>query len=213
MLRRVLFLGLLAVALLGAPGCSASTAAPEELLQLLEAMSLEPGMVVADVGAGDGEWSEALAREVGPLGHVYSTEVDEDDLEDVNDRLERSGLDNFTTILGDQNGTGLSADCCDAVLVRLVYHHFTDPPRMISSLRSSLRDGAPLVVIEISPQEDWQPLPGVPERDGHGISMDDLIREMADGGFEVTARFDDWEGDEDHYGVVFRVATEDQQTD
>jgi len=126
-LLRLLFLALLALAL---PGCAASKAPPAELQQLPELMRLEPGMHVADVGAGDGEWSEALAQQVGPTGHVYATEVDEDDLDGIRDRLEMTGHGNFTVILGDQESTGLPADCCDAILLRLVYHHFTDPPRM-----------------------------------------------------------------------------------
>lgn len=195
---------LLVFTLVALAGCAPSKAAPAELQQLLKAMRLEPGMHVADVGAGNGEWSEALAREVGPDGHVYATEVDEDDLEELRERLEDVGLDNFTVTLGDQEGTGLRSDCCDAVLLRLVYHHFTDPPRMRESLRAALRTDALLVTIEISPQADWQPLPGVPERDGHGISIEDLVEEMTSDGFAVVTRFEDWEGDDDHYCVVFR---------
>ena len=197
-----LFLLTLAVVLL--PGCAAK-ASPAELEQLVEVLRLQPGMHVADVGAGDGEWSEKLLREVGPTGHAYSTEVDEDDLNGIRERLESTGLDNFTVLLGDQESIGLPDDCCDAILLRLVYHHFTDPPKMRESLLGALRDGALLLAVEITPQSGWNPLDGVPERDGHGISMDDLVDEMtADGSFEVVTRFDDWEGDDDHFGVVFR---------
>jgi precorrin-6B methylase 2 len=196
------------VALVALPGCAQSKAAPAELEQLVKAMRLQPGMHVADVGAGEGEWSEALAREVGPTGRVYATEVDEDDLEDIRERLASTGLDNFTVVLGNQETTGLSEDCCDAVLLRLVYHHFTDPASMREDLRAVLRPGSPLVVIDIRPQKSWQALDGVPERDGHGISPDDLIEEMIADGFEVVARFDEWEGDDDHFCVVFKDSAE-----
>ena len=207
MLFRAPLLRLLLLTLVAVPGCASSKPTPEELQHLLEVLRLEPDMHVADVGAGDGEWSEALAREVGPGGHVYATEVDEDDLDRIRERLESTGLDNFTAILGDDQTTGLPADCCDAILLRLVYHHFTDPPRMLESLREALRAEAPLVAVEITPQKFWERLPGVPERDGHGISMQDLIEEVTADGFEVVARFDDWEGDGDHYCVVFRKAS------
>jgi tRNA A58 N-methylase Trm61 len=46
------------------------------MLRLTEVLALEPGRVVADVGAGKGELTLALARKVGPGGHVYSTEID-----------------------------------------------------------------------------------------------------------------------------------------
>ena len=49
--------------------------------RLVEVLALREGMSVADVGAGDGEWAERLAGEVGPAGHVYATKIDDDDVE------------------------------------------------------------------------------------------------------------------------------------
>ena len=131
-IARGLALGCLLVA-----GCGGRLSAAEAD-RIAEVLRLEAGMTVADVGAGDGEWAVELARRVGENGHVYATEVDEDDLEDARERLEDTGLDNATTILGDQHDTGLPTDCCDAVLLRLVYHHFTDPAPMRASLRRAL---------------------------------------------------------------------------
>ena len=51
------------------------TIAPEPQ-RLFAALGLRAGLRVADVGAGDGEWAERLAREVGETGHVFATEVD-----------------------------------------------------------------------------------------------------------------------------------------
>ena len=161
-------------------------------------------MRVADVGAGDGEWSVELARRVGESGHVFATEVDEDDLEQTHDRLEQTGLGNSTVILGDQNDTGLPAGCCDAILLRLVYHHFTDPAPMRASLRRALKPGGLLAVIDILPQSHWRELEGVPDRGGHGIDPEELLAEMTGDGFEEVERYDDWGEEEDHYCIVFR---------
>lgn len=176
----------------------------DESEQIAQALGLHPGMRVADVGAGDGEWSEDLARRVGATGHVYATEVDEDDLEDMRERFEETGLDNVTSVLGDALDTGLPADCCDAILLRLVYHHFTDPAPMRSSLHQALRPGGLIAVVDILPQENWRELPGVPDRGGHGIPPADLVQEMTSDGFDLVARYDDWGSEEDHYCVVFR---------
>ena len=120
--------------------------------------------------------------------------------------MKEDGLKNVTTVLGTQDDTGLPPGCCDAILLRMVYHHFTDPARMRASLRSALRRGAPLVVIDTEPQKNWRHLEGVPERGGHGIKEEDLVREMTADGFEVAARHDDWPGDGERYCVVFRVS-------
>jgi SAM-dependent methyltransferase len=192
----------LAAVLLGAGGVA--LALSSETTRLVEALGLEAGMRVADVGAGDGEWSERLAREVGPTGHVYATEIEGHDVEEIRDRMRRSGLENVTAVLGTTTDTGLPEACCDAILLRMVYHHFTDPAPMRASLRRALRPGARLVVIDLQPDNGWGELPGVPDRGGHGIRDEDLISEMTSDGFEVVARYDDWSGSGDRYGVVFR---------
>lgn len=174
--------------------------------RLFAALGLKVGSRVADVGAGDGEWAERLAREVGPAGHVFATEVNETDLEKIARRAREAGLGNVSTILGTQTETGLPSGCCDGILLRMVYHHFAEPALMRQSLRAALRPGASLVIVDTEPQGNWQRLEGVPERGGHGIREEDLVREMTSDGFEVVARHADWSGDGDRYCVVFRRA-------
>lgn len=171
-----------------------------------QALGLQAGMKAADVGAGDGEWTEYLAREVGPAGHVYSTEIDEDDVAKLTSRARRAGLDNVTAILGTESETGLGPGCCDAILLRTVYHHFTRPAPMRASLRQALRPGARLAVVDFQPKHDSRAVPGVPDRGGHGIRIDELIAEMTGDGFEVVERHDDWSND--RFCVVFRRTPE-----
>jgi tRNA A58 N-methylase Trm61 len=121
--------------------CAAARPPQRELEQITAALVLRPGMRVADVGAGQGEWSAALAESVGESGHVFSTEVNEDHVEKIRGRVDHAGLANVTVVLGDQLETGLPDGCCDAILLRLVYHHFTDPGPMRDELRRALRPG------------------------------------------------------------------------
>ena len=50
---------------------------PEEVM---EALGIQAGTVVADVGSGDGYFSFHLARRVGSGGRVYAVDIDEDEL-------------------------------------------------------------------------------------------------------------------------------------
>ena len=185
-------------------GCSASRAAESE--QIARALRLEPGMEVADVGAGDGEWTVELARLVGETGKVYATEVKESLVEEIRETVGAAGLFNVTPILGHQDSIGLPADCCDAILLRLVYHHFTSPVPMRADLRNALRADGLLAIVDIVPQEGWRELPGVPDRGGHGIPVADLILELEGDGFELVERIDRWNDDEDRFCIVFRRA-------
>ena len=183
-------------------GCASTRAAESE--RIAELLALRPGMTVADVGAGNGSYAFGLAERVGGEGHVFATEVDEDDLERIASRVDSDAVTNLTTILGTDEATGLADGCCDAILLRLVYHHFTKPEPMRRSLMAALKPGGLIAVIDIEPQSSWRELPGVPDRGGHGIPPDDLVAEMIGGGFELVERIDDWPGDDDHFCVLFR---------
>src|SRR5262249_59265195 len=52
-----------------------------EMQELRQVLALRPGMSVADVGAGNGQLTLALAADVGQSGHVFSTDIDPEALE------------------------------------------------------------------------------------------------------------------------------------
>ena len=170
----------------------------------MKALELRPGQSVADVGAGDGEFTIPLGRAVGPGGRVFATEVEDDRLEKVRSAVGAAGFVNVTVLRGLQETTGLPDGCCDAILLRLVYHHFTDPAAMRRSLWSALKPGGRLVVVETTPQKAWRALPGVPERGGHGIPAKELLADMEHDGFAVVDRYYEWPAEGDSYCVVFR---------
>ena len=188
-------------------GCRPPTAEADDIDRIAEVLSITMGSKVADVGAGDGDWSLAMAERVGDSGHVFATEVDSAEIRAIERKVETSELSNVTVILGDQQTSRLPNACCDAILLRMVYHHFVDPTSMLSSLRRSLSPGGQLAVIDILPQSHWRTLEGVPDRGGHGIPPDELVDEMTRHGFELVARHDDWNGDADRYCIVFRSSS------
>lgn len=183
---------------------SAHAGVAEERDGIASSLALLPGMAVADVGAGDGRYSVALAHAVGPTGRVYATEVDRAEIEKIAATAQDAGLSNLTTVVGTQDDTGLPAGCCDAILLRLVYHHFTDTAAMRRSLWNALRPGGRIAVIDVPPQKGWRRLEGVPERGGHGIEVAELVAEMTGIGFEVAARDLDWPAEADAYLIVFQ---------
>jgi predicted methyltransferase len=179
-----------------------------EARRIVDTLRLGAGMVAADVGAGEGRFTAVLARGVGPSGRVYATEVAQDKLDEVKARMTADGIDNVSTVLGDQLQTGLPAGCCDRILLRLVYHHFADPKAMQRSLWTALRPGGQIAVIDVPPRKSWPKVSGAPERGGHGIEPADLVAEMRGAGFEVVAHHEEWPAEDDSYCVVFRRPAE-----
>lgn len=157
-----------------------------EAERIAEALELSPGAVFADVGAGGGHWTVQLAERVGPDGHVFATEVEPIRLSEIRDRFEAEGLEGATIVLGYQDHAGLPPSCCDAVLLRLVYHHLREPGALNRSLFEALRPGGLLAILENSNGRGSTP-PGVPQdRKGHGIAREIVTDELTEAGFELV---------------------------
>jgi ubiquinone/menaquinone biosynthesis C-methylase UbiE len=174
------------------PGCGNWSgfgfhASGPELPRLRQALTLKAGMVVADVGAGKGELTLALAGEVGPSGRVFSTEIDPARLARLRETLARGRLGHVTVVEARSHDTGLPPGCCDAIVLRRVYHHVTDPARTNAGLLQSLRPGGLLAVIDLPP-----PFSG--HRGSLGISAQVVVDEVTRSGFELLQRIDDWPG-------------------
>lgn len=175
-----------------------------EMSRLVEMLDVDPGEVVADVGAGDGRYSVELAERVGERGRVYATEVDPADLKKIEQRVRSEELGNVDVVRGSQESTGLPDACCSSILLRRVYHHFQDPKAMQASLRRALHEGGLLLVIDFAPKP-WGRPAGVPaSRSGHGIDEKLLVSEMEAAGFDLV-KDEPWPNGD--YALLFRAAT------
>ena len=170
-----------------------------EMPRLAQVLALEKGTVVADVGAGKGELTLALARAVGSKGHVFSTEIDPVRLRRLREAVVAAKLDNVTVLEASSSEAGLPADCCDAIVLRRVYHHLTDPSGVNRSLLRSLRRDGVLAVIDFPP-------PFFLSRGDFGVPAKIVVSEVMSSGFELLRLISDWpgRGPLESYCVVFR---------
>lgn len=187
---------------------SLGAASSDEIARLGHLMGWKEGQTLADVGAGEGEIGIAAATIVSGSGKVYLTELDERKRKALEERVKNEGLKNVVVIQAAETQTNLPDNCCDEIVLRRVYHHFTAPGEMDASLLRSLKPGGVLAVIDFPPRKwlsESDPVKGVPaNRGGHGIPEKVLIEEVSSAGFKVDKVVDDWP--EDSYCVVFRKA-------
>jgi SAM-dependent methyltransferase len=169
-----------------------------EMQRLRDVLHLKPGMSVADVGAGKGELTFALAAEVGSTGNVFSSEIDPDRLQHIRLAVADAKLDNVTVVEAQARDTSLPANCCDAIVLRRVYHHVTDPTETDASLLRAVRPGGVLAVIDFPPTLSWLwpwPPEGVPKnRGGHGVAAEIVVAEVTASGFQLVQVMSDWPG-------------------
>jgi ubiquinone/menaquinone biosynthesis C-methylase UbiE len=157
-----------------------------EMPRLREVLALESDKVVADVGAGKGELTFALSKAVAQ-GHVFSTEIDRERLRRLREAVVTAKLQNVTVLEAGASDTGLPPNCCDAIVLRRVYHHLTDPPGVNAGLLRALRPGGVLAVIDFPP-------PFFLSRGPFGVPAQAVTAEVKAGGFELVRLIEDWPG-------------------
>lgn len=206
-------LGPLALVALGA--MVAAYAAPDEPEQrrrrrdrgaqyerTIEALGLQPGDFVAEIGAGDGRFSLRFAEAVGSDGRVYANELDDDDVRRIRRRAEQDGIENLVAVQGAVDDTNLEEACCDAMMMRMVYHMLTDPEPMSRSFYRALKPGGRLLILDGDPQPGEPDADGVPEnRAGMGIDPQIVIDELTAVGFVFEEHFESFPGVD--YAILF----------
>jgi ubiquinone/menaquinone biosynthesis C-methylase UbiE len=127
----------------------------------------------------------ALAAEVGASGRVYANDLD---LAQVRTTVAAAGLSNVTFVQSQAGDTALPENCCDAIVVRRVYHHLTEPAAINASLLHALRPGGVLAVIDFPPLVSW--LWAL----NHGVEVRRVTDEVVASGFQLVRVIEDWPG-------------------
>jgi ubiquinone/menaquinone biosynthesis C-methylase UbiE len=151
---------------------------PARAMQMLEVAA---GMVVADVGAGSGYFTERLARLVGPAGRVYATDIQPGMLSLIERRVARERLQNVTPVLGAPSDPRLPANTFDLVLMVDVYHELSEPQTVLAHIRTALKPAGRLVLIEYKGED--QTIPIIPS---HKMTVAQAKLEVESEGFVLT---------------------------
>lgn len=107
--------------------------------QVMDAIGIKPGMVVAEIGAGRGRYVVQIAVRVGGTGKVYAEDIDAAALRHLEQRCKKWGLEHVETILGDVTNPKLPKGELDVIFIISAYHHFNDPVKLLRNARPSLK--------------------------------------------------------------------------
>src|SRR5262249_2279179 len=116
--------------------------------EIVAALGLEPGMAVADIGAGTGLFTRLFAEQVGPMGKVYAVDIAKPFLDHIAADATQRKQKQVITVLGSQDSTTLPPQSVDLVFLSDVYHHLEKPEKTLTSIRRALRPDGRLVIIE-----------------------------------------------------------------
>jgi ubiquinone/menaquinone biosynthesis C-methylase UbiE len=151
----------------------------EEPDKALDAIGLELGQTVADLGAGVGYMTWRMAKRVGPQGTVYGQDIQPYMLEQLQKNMRERGITNVKTVLGGLTDPKLPAASLDLLLMVDVYHEFSEPQKMLRGIHEALKPGGRLVLIEYRGED-----PAVPIRPEHKMTVKQVRAELEPEGFK-----------------------------
>lgn len=152
-----------------------------EAEEIMRAAGLEPGMTVADIGAGEGYYTVRLAEKVGAAGRVLAQDIDEGAIDRLAERVNRESLDNVSIKLGAPDDPRLPEHSFDRIFLVHMYHEVREPYAFLARLRPALigqseRGGAGEVIVVDVNRDVAQ----------HGIPPKQLFCEFEAVGYELV---------------------------
>ena len=152
--------------------------------QIMDALRIYDGNVVADLGAGGGWFTVRLARRVGPNGRVYAEDVQHLMLQSIERRVTREGLErNVITTLGTALDPKLPIGALDAVLIVDAYNEMEHPVVLLRNLARSLKPNGRIGIVDYT-REGLGPGPPMDERE----DPQRVIKDAMEAGLRLTSR-------------------------
>ncbi len=148
---------------------------------------VQPGMWVADVGAGEGYYTVRLAPLVGKTGRVLAQDIVPETRDNLARRVHRENLEIVAVKLGEPNDPKLPEGTIDRILIIHMYHEIERPSEFLWNLRPALKRGGSVVLVDADRPTDR-----------HGTPPRLLVCEFAAVGYEL-ARFERLPDSESYY--------------
>lgn len=159
--------------------------APERIESLppadvIAALKIGEGDIIADIGAGTGYFAIPMAR-IASTGTVYAVDAQSGMLEIMKDRA--TGVDNLQLIQANAVATTLQSSSCGLAFYANVWHEFEQRDKVLQEARRILRDTGRIAIL------DWRP--DVERKSGppldHRIRITQAVIELNSAGFNVSS--------------------------
>ena len=119
-----------------------------EASRVMDLAEIRKGMTVADLGAGEGYYTTRLASRVGSEGRVLAEDIVPAVRDALAERVTRERLENVSVRLGMPADPRLPENSFDRILMVHMYHEIEQPYEFLWRMRSSLRRGGLVVVVD-----------------------------------------------------------------
>jgi len=163
-----------------------------QIYRVMDLLGITAGKNVGDLGAGSGWFTVIASKRVGATGAVIAQDINPVAIEYIGKRIKKDGIENVRTVLGLPDDPGFPPGSLDAVLMLKVYHEIAHPVVAMQKLRSSLRPGAKVGIIDKNGNGT-----------DHGVKQDIVVKEMGEAGYSLVGTYDFTKADHEDYFLIF----------
>jgi len=159
--------------------------------EVIAALGLKPGVVVADIGAGTGAFTIPFARAVAPSGKALAVDIHPDLMDYIAGKARRENVTNLETVLAERDDPKLPRNLVDVAFFHDVLHNVNDRQDYLRRLVSYLKPDGRIAIVE---QEFDDPIARTWDVDADRITREQVTAWMASVGFELQAELDMFQG-------------------
>ncbi len=152
--------------------------------EVVKALDLKNGEVIADIGAGTGYFARRFAKAVAPDGTVYAVDIAADVLGYLKERADKEGLRNIITIVSVEDDPMLPENRIDLAFFCDTTHHIANRVPFYRKMGTGLKQHGRLVIIDYPPRAPHTPHP--PEQ---LVPRSQVISEAEEAGFKFVKEF------------------------
>ena len=154
--------------------------------EVVRALNLSPGDVVADIGAGTGYFTRRFASAIGDTGIAYAVDLEPNMLQYVAERAQQDGQPNIVPVLATASSPMLAPDSVDLFFICNTIHHIGNRPAYYQILARDLRDGGRLAIVDFRKDAELTQGPDKAMR----LARASLIDELSQAGFRLVEEHD-----------------------
>jgi len=150
--------------------------------RVIDALQVEAGQSVADIGAGTGYFTVRLAK-LSAAPTVYAVDIEPSMIEHVRHRAMQAGLKNVVGVLGTADRANLP-EAVDRVLIVDTYHHIPNRVAYFTALKARLKPGARLGIVDFRKDAPEGPPPQF------RLTPDQISAELTQAGYVLRESHD-----------------------
>jgi precorrin-6B methylase 2 len=121
--------------------------------KIMDAIGILPGMVIGEVGAGNGRFAVKVAQRVGQDGLIYANDIDKKALDFMKKRLKHENINNMVIVEGDAVDPHFPLSTLDMVYIINTYHVLDQPVELMKNIAPSLKPNGRLVIMVMDPEK------------------------------------------------------------